>query len=54
MDEKERTIQLLAQKLAQAETNHAYIVALLEASQEREQVLQKRLEERGCPPIEAS
>lgn len=45
MDEKDRTIQLLTQKLAQAETNHAYAIALLEAALEREQALQKRLKE---------
>lgn len=45
MDEKERTIQILSQKLAQAETNHAYTVALLEAALEREKALQKRVEE---------
>lgn len=45
MDEKERTIQILGQKLAQAEINHAYTVALLEAALEREKALQKKLEE---------
>ncbi|MDW8424995.1 MAG: hypothetical protein RMK51_03610 [Meiothermus sp.] len=45
MDEKERTIQILGQKLAQAEINHAYTAALLEAALEREKALQKRVEE---------
>ena len=45
MDEKEHTIQILAQKLAQAETNHAYAVALLEAAQQREQLLEREREE---------
>ncbi|MCX7741063.1 MAG: hypothetical protein N2047_08580 [Meiothermus sp.] len=45
MDERERTIQILAQKLAQAETNHAYLTALLEAAQGREEALRKQLEE---------
>lgn len=37
----ERTIQILSQKLAQAEANHAYAVALYEESQERERLLEK-------------
>ncbi len=41
MDEKERTIQILAQ----AEINHAYTVALLEAAQQREQLLEREREE---------
>ncbi len=45
MDERERTIQILAQKLAQAETNHAYTAALLEAAQQREQLLEREREE---------
>lgn len=52
MDEKERTIQILGQKLAQAETNHAYTVALLEAALEREKALQEKLKELEAKPAE--
>ncbi|ADH63807.1 hypothetical protein Mesil_1932 [Allomeiothermus silvanus DSM 9946] len=57
MEINERIIQVLAQRLAQAEANLAQAIALLEAAQERERVLQKRLDELtkegACPPTEA-
>jgi len=40
-----RTIEILANKLAQAEANHAYVSALLEAAQQREQLLEREREE---------
>lgn len=40
-----RTIEILANKLAQAEANHAYASALLEAAQQREQLLEREREE---------
>lgn len=40
-----RTIEILARRLAQAEANHAYTAALLEAAQERERLLEREREE---------
>jgi len=45
MNEYERTINILSNKLAQAEVNHSYTSALLEAVQMREQALQTRVAE---------
>lgn len=47
-----RTIEILANKLAQAETNHAYAVALLEAALEREKALQEKLKDLEAKPAE--
>lgn len=54
-----RTIEILAQKLAQAEANHAYVSALLEVAQQREREELRQLEARvreleGGPKVEAT
>lgn len=68
MDAHTRTIQILAAKLSQSETDHAYTSALLEAADQREQALTTRVGElegqlkeakkaleaaMGLPPAEA-
>lgn len=40
-----RTVEILAQKLAQESANHAYASALLAAAQQRERLLEREREE---------
>jgi hypothetical protein len=43
MDQTERIIQLLTLRIAQNETQIAYLTAVIEAAQERERALEERI-----------